>query len=141
MRTMFLGMSVESCTAAYSVIQQRDVKPPLPSLHTQEWKGTLMFMKTILAAAGFVVATLGVSAPASAHDGYYDRGSYDRGYDDRGYGDRDWRDRRDWREHRRWERRHARYDRRYYGWNDRRGRDCWREWHHGRRVRVCNYYR
>ena len=110
------------------------------SFHTRERKGTTMSLKALLAAAGIAVGALGVSAPAQAHDGYYDRGYSDRSYRDYDRWDRrdyrDWRDDRRWREHRRWKRSNWR-DGRHYGWNDRRGRDCWREWYRGRRVIVC----
>jgi hypothetical protein len=94
-----------------------------------------MKLKALFAAAGIAVAALGVTAPAQAHDGRY-YGYDDRGYHDRGDYDR-W-DRRDWRDERRhWKKHHWRAQHRY-GWND--GRRCWREWHHGDRVRICNYY-
>ena len=99
-----------------------------------------MSLKAILAAAGIAVAAMGLSAPAEAHPRGYN-GYHDRGYDHDRRGDR-W-DRRDWRDDRKWDRKHRKWrdrDRRSYSWNDRRGRDCWREWHHGRRVRVCNYW-
>ncbi|KTR85243.1 hypothetical protein NS277_01400 [Novosphingobium barchaimii] len=103
-----------------------------------------MKIKTIVAAG--LLAILGTSATAEAHDWRRDRdhhGRHDR---------RDWRgDHRDWRgSHRDWrgDRRDWRGNRDYWrgdrrwGYNDgrrwdRRGNRCWTEWRHHRQIRVC----
>jgi hypothetical protein len=77
----------------------------------------------IAAAAGLVVAALGVSTSANAQDWRGDRDHREYRGDYRGH------DRHDGRG----------YDRdrgRHYGW-DRHHRRCWTEWRHHHRVRVC----
>ena len=95
-----------------------------------------MKIRTMLLTAGLAIASLGVSAGASAQtynggdrhqDGYRNDG--DR--HDQGYRNNDRRDdrrddhRRDWRGDRG----------RHNGWN--RHQRCWTEWHHHHKVRGC----
>ena len=94
-----------------------------------------MKIRTMLLTAGLAIASLGVSAGASAQtynggdrhqDGYRNDG--DR--HDQGYRNNDRRDeRRD--DHRRDWRGHGRHN----GWN--RHQHCWTEWRHHHNVRVC----
>ena len=82
-----------------------------------------MKITRMLAAAGLVVASLGVATVADAKD--HGRGHEyreDRGHDDRGY-----------------DRRHDRHDNgNHYGWRNGRGHHrCYTEWRHHHRVRVC----
>lgn len=75
-----------------------------------------MKIRTIFAAAGLVIAAMGVSGSADArpHDGWRgDRGGW--------HGN-----------HRGWNN-----DRRYRGRGYGYGRRCWTEWRHHRRIRVC----
>lgn len=89
-----------------------------------------MKMRTMLLTAGLAIASLGVSAGASAQN-YNGGDRHDNRDRDRDHRDRDHRNdrrddhRRDWRDDRG----------RHYGWN--RHQRCWTEWHHHHRVRVC----
>ncbi|MCZ4342192.1 hypothetical protein O4H52_11275 [Sphingomonadaceae bacterium G21617-S1] len=86
-----------------------------------------MKFKTIFAAIGLAVATMGVTGAAEARDRWDDRRweHQDRRWDHQ--------DRR-WHHDRRWDRdRHGHRDRH---WGRHRVR-CWAEWHHHRKVRVC----
>ena len=75
-----------------------------------------MKIRAMFAAAGLVIAAMGVSTAADArpHDGWRDG----RGWHDNG-------------RHRGWENRRGGYRNHY------RGRRCWTEYRHHRRIRVC----
>lgn len=79
-----------------------------------------MKLVRMLAAAGLVVSTLGVSTVADAKDHgrrYEQRNDRGRGYD-------------------RSDRRHDNGN--HYGWRNGRGHQrCYTQWHHHRQVRVC----
>ncbi|ATE67550.1 hypothetical protein [Rhizorhabdus dicambivorans] len=81
-----------------------------------------MKIKTMFAAIGLAVATLGVSGTAEARDRWDDRD--DRRWDH----DRRWHRDRHWDRGRHWDRR------RHWG---RHRVHCWTEWHRHQRVRVC----
>ena len=95
-----------------------------------------MKISIMLAAAGLAVASMGVSASASAQSWGNGRDGYRSGHNDRDrYRDRD---RRHYDNGRHYDRgrhddRGGRYDRRSYGWN----RHCRTIWRYGHRVRVC----
>ena len=97
-----------------------------------------MKIRTMLLTAGLAIASLGVSAGASAQT-YNGGDRRDSGYDrDQRSDQRDRRD--DRRDDRRYDRRDDRRDWRndrgnHYGWN--RHQRCWTEWHRHHRVRVC----
>lgn len=93
-----------------------------------------MKITTMFAAAGLVVASMGVSTTAMAQNRDHGRDGYrdgDRGRD--GYRDRDrYRDRDGYRDRGR----HYGNDRRHNGWGRHRTH-CRTIWRYGHRVRVC----